>query len=206
MKKYNSFEGRGDRATGKPDGEISRLEKQREDRKADLNETIREARHEVKLGMKEAKRELRRQEKNHLREINDRLDETGSRPHEYGDDYEERVDSLRERARDIKKEIRAEARAAKLEIEGRSERFDDGVEKIRNDIENRAAHARSRISATSPMDAYGDYRAGDPYGTVNNYADRIETHAGMTQERMQQDAARAAEDMQERLRDLKRKY
>lgn len=76
--------------------------------------------------------------------------------------------------------------ADKKNIQRRADRFADGVEALADDLETqRNSTDIHRTITTSPINSKGNYTTAD--GSLNNYIDRLETHAEQTMDRMRED-------------------
>lgn len=167
-----------------------------------LDDLARASKEDVHEEMKQAREHLKEQAK----EISDRLDswidEVKQRAGRTGDVSDEQLDRFRRKAERIKEEINQDTDNISDELRGHAERFVDGLDRIRHDIKENEAAGNRRVNETSPITGHGDYRAADVDGTLNNYADRMETHTEMTRERIRERAEEAEQDILEKATEL----
>lgn len=154
-----------------------------------------------KEDLKEEARQARRNLQDQSREISDRLDgwldELKERARRTGDVSEEQLARFKSKVRRFQQQVRNNADLTADDIKSRYDHFTDGLDRIRRDIKENEAAGNRRVNDTSPITEHGDYRAANFDGTLNNYADRMQTHTEKTKERIRQEADQAAAEMRE---------
>jgi len=170
-------------------------EQQFDRQKESLGAVVGGAEKDVQEEARQAVKEVKARAREHIRRTRDYADKARKMGCGCASD-------ARKQARRVKEEIREEVREAKKTIKGRVERFRTGEDTILSDIENQPTCRPDLASIASHMESDGDYRATDDRGTRNNYTQRVMEHTEGTKERIRQDVADSAEDMQRRVNDL----
>lgn len=177
-----------------------------EDIVSEFSEKIRDLEKEVRNEAEDSSRELNNILRRYAHQIEIRLyDLTDSG--KYSDNFHESsIQDLSERAEDIKYIIRQIAKEAEKRIHARSDRFIQGIDKIREAIYDHKSKHPSAKNITSPMDSKGNYHAKDKSGTPNNYFERIVKHAENTKKRIRKDVEEASGMMRNKIEELENVY
>ncbi|MCD7968999.1 MAG: apolipoprotein A1/A4/E family protein [Alistipes sp.] len=171
-----------------------------------LDDAARADKHDVSREMREAKKGIRQQ----YEEFSDRLDrwvdQIQQRAKQSGDITTEQLERFKQKAENLKKDMKAEAYNFENEVERRSDKFSDGVDRIIDDLKQNAAAGGREVTGTSSADGAGNYEAADLHGTPHNYFDRMEEHTENTKDRIREGVEEAEETFREKLDELTRKY
>lgn len=197
MKNYDDLRNKPD-ARNERDDEYG---KRMEDMADRFKETVRQEKNEVRDRAREAKSEVKDVARQMKDEAKDELKKVKDRRETYGQSAAADLDWAQEMNKEVKSEIADESARVRGRIDDRRERFDEGLERIEKDI---TTDAGLRNSETSPMDAHGNYLAGDVRGTVNNYVEQVAEHTRRTNRRMQEDVQRAADTLAHKVNKIDR--
>lgn len=174
-------------------------DEQYRDRMAAMDSTLKErakaGKKEVKEAAKEAKGEVKEVAKAMKKEAKDELERVKDRERTYGESVDAELARAKAMNKEVKGEIGDESTRVRERIDERAGRFEDGIDKIAQDLTTENGR---RNTVTAGMDSHGNYVAADRRGTVNNYIEQFDEHIESTKERIREDVRRGDRAMQEK--------